>query len=302
MSTVGTTYVVGYTADARGAEAVALAASIAGGSATTLVLAIILPEHTPFDAVYPGTDQGYDTILGDTVSTWAAEALALVPRHIAARVVVRSAPSEVEGLMSIAAETHADTIVVGTQRRGLAGRFTVGSVATALLHSSPVPVLLAPAGAAVPAPEGPGRVTAFAGNRPGAAAVIRTAAAAAVRRGIPLRVVSLLDMDLRQNDAGARAELTRETEEAIASVVTSLGVLADVVVAAGDSVEDAVNALDWAPDEVAVVGSSRLARKHRLFLGSTAQRMLRVLPVPMIVVPRGYKPPALRTRAARQEP
>jgi nucleotide-binding universal stress UspA family protein len=145
-------------------------------------------------------------------------------------------------------------------------------------------------------------VTAFAGNRPGAAAVIRTAAAAAVRRGIPLRVVSLLDMDLRQNDAGARAELTRETEEAIASVVTSLGVLADVVVAAGDSVEDAVNALDWAPDEVAVVGSSRLARKHRLFLGSTAQRMLRVLPVPMIVVPRGYKPPALRTRAARQEP
>ena len=37
-----------------------------------------------------------------------------------------------------------------------------------------------------------------------------------------------------------------------------------------------------------MVGSSRLARKHRLFLGSTAQRMLRTLPVPLLVVPRNH--------------
>ena len=40
------------------------------------------------------------------------------------------------------------------------------------------------------------------------------------------------------------------------------------------------------PGELAVVGSSRLARKRRLFLGATAAKMLRELPVPMIVVPR----------------
>jgi nucleotide-binding universal stress UspA family protein len=34
------------------------------------------------------------------------------------------------------------------------------------------------------------------------------------------------------------------------------------------------------------VGSSRLAQPRRLFLGSTAAKILRELPVPMVVVPR----------------
>ncbi|WP_376972103.1 universal stress protein [Arthrobacter sp.] len=287
------TFVVGYTADRRGAEAVALAASIAAGAPAELILAIVLPEHTPFDAHYPGTDHGYGTILGETVDRWAAEALALVPEGVPCRVVARSAASEAEGLMQIAAEAGAETIVVGAQRRGITGRFTPGSVAGALLHSSPVPVALAPVGEADPerSLEGPSRITAFVGTRPGAAAVVRTAAAAAVRRNVPLRVVSLVELDLRADDDDARAALARETEETVASAVASLGVRADVVVASADTVEEAVEALDWEPREIAVVGSSRLARKRRLFLGSTGQRMLRALPVPLVVVPRGYKPP-----------
>ena len=35
-----------------------------------------------------------------------------------------------------------------------------------------------------------------------------------------------------------------------------------------------------------MVGSSRLSAPKRLFLGSTAAKMLRVLDVPMMVVPR----------------
>jgi nucleotide-binding universal stress UspA family protein len=48
-----------------------------------------------------------------------------------------------------------------------------------------------------------------------------------------------------------------------------------------------VEQLDWRHDEIAFVGSSRLASPHRIFLGSTANRMLRALPVPLIVVPNG---------------
>jgi len=59
-----------------------------------------------------------------------------------------------------------------------------------------------------------------------------------------------------------------------------------VVVARGDSIEDAVAQLSWEPGELAVVGSSRLAQPRRLFLGSTAAKMLHELPVPMVVVPR----------------
>jgi nucleotide-binding universal stress UspA family protein len=56
--------------------------------------------------------------------------------------------------------------------------------------------------------------------------------------------------------------------------------------APGDTVEDAVANLSWLPGEVVLVGSSRLAQPRRLFLGSTAAKMLHELPVPMIVVPR----------------
>ena len=58
------------------------------------------------------------------------------------------------------------------------------------------------------------------------------------------------------------------------------------VVVLGDTVEDAVNGLDWHPGDLIMVGSSRLAAPRRLFLGSTAAKMLRVLDVPMVVVPR----------------
>jgi nucleotide-binding universal stress UspA family protein len=56
-------------------------------------------------------------------------------------------------------------------------------------------------------------------------------------------------------------------------------------VAEGPSVEAAVESLGWRDDEIAFVGSSRLASPSRIFLGATANRMLHSLPVPLIVVP-----------------
>lgn len=57
-------------------------------------------------------------------------------------------------------------------------------------------------------------------------------------------------------------------------------------VAEGSGIEKAASSLDWHDGDVLMVGSSRLAQPHRLFLGSVAAKMLRVVPVPMIVVPR----------------
>ena len=54
----------------------------------------------------------------------------------------------------------------------------------------------------------------------------------------------------------------------------------------GSTVEDAVSKLDWRDGDLIMVGSSRLSAPKRLFLGSTAAKMLRVLDVPMMVVPR----------------
>jgi nucleotide-binding universal stress UspA family protein len=54
----------------------------------------------------------------------------------------------------------------------------------------------------------------------------------------------------------------------------------------GPTVEAAVNKLEWYDGDLIMVGSSRLGAPRRLFLGSTAAKMLRVLEVPMVVVPR----------------
>lgn len=37
------------------------------------------------------------------------------------------------------------------------------------------------------------------------------------------------------------------------------------------------------------MGSSRLAERNKLFIGSTANKVLRALPVPMVVIPREYQ-------------
>ncbi len=50
-----------------------------------------------------------------------------------------------------------------------------------------------------------------------------------------------------------------------------------------------MDGLDWEDGEVLVIGSSRLAQGRSIFLGSTANRILRALPVPMLVVPSGYE-------------
>jgi nucleotide-binding universal stress UspA family protein len=58
------------------------------------------------------------------------------------------------------------------------------------------------------------------------------------------------------------------------------------VVGHGKSLEDAVLGLDFQDSDVVLIGSSRLAQPKRLFLGHSASKIMRALPVPMIVWPR----------------
>jgi nucleotide-binding universal stress UspA family protein len=52
------------------------------------------------------------------------------------------------------------------------------------------------------------------------------------------------------------------------------------VVADGATVDAAVEGLDWEDGDLLMLGSSRLAPPRRLFIGSTAARILRVLERP----------------------
>ncbi|WP_137843148.1 universal stress protein [Microbacterium sp. 2FI] len=281
--------VVGYTATDAGADAVALGARLAAASGASLDVVVILPADDRSVITPPGA--GYDRYLREQATTWLAEAVQGIPDAIPHGTHIRYGDSFAEGLVGAAGELGASHIVVGAANGGLRGRHRLGTVATELLHSSDVPVVLAPEGSRrIDPANGITRITCAIGTRPGASALLDESVALAAATGAELRLLSLVSVDLPATvDTGViRIAGAAHADEVLTQALAALpdGIEADVVVARGDSIEDAVSHLSWEPGELAVVGSSRLAQPRRLFLGSTAAKMLHELPVPMVVVPR----------------
>lgn len=291
-------FVVGYTATDSGADAAALAARLAAAAHGRVELVTVLLDEGRGAVVPP--DASYDAYVREQANGWLHSAASSIPDGVGVGTHVRYADSFAEGLQEVAAELGAAYIVVGASPGGIFGRYTLGAVANELLHSSSVPVVLAPAGSRdVSAPLT--RITAAVGTRPGADALVEDAVALATATGAPLRLVSLVTIDL---PSGVDTGVIRLAGSTHADMVLSQareglpeGIVAEAFAAQGTSIEDAVAGLDWQDGEVVLVGSSRLAQPRRLFLGSTAAKMLRELPVPMIVVPRTHNDVVPRTHA-----
>lgn len=290
-------YIVGYEPSERGRAAVALAATIAATRAADLDIVVVLPPAEPtFDAYSP--DRAYQQQLEQQAREWLDEAAGMVPGGVRATTQVRRAGSTAAGLIEAAVDANAGLLVIGAARGGLLNRFTVGTVANALLHAAPVPVALAPRG--YTAHPRVSRVTCALGERAGAEALLDVAIDTAAGRGIALRLMSLAALDgnapppghsgaqtVLVPDAG-RAEAHARELAAKAEAVLPTDCPVTVAIGRGTGVEEAVEGLDFEPAELVLVGSSRLAANHRLFLGAAANKMLSALPVPMVVVPRDY--------------
>lgn len=280
--------VVGYTATDAGADALALGARLATATGSVLEIVMVLPGER---SVITPPDAGYDRLVRERAREWLARASESLKDTVAHGRHVRYGESFAEGLIAAAAEFGAGMIVVGAANGGLRGRHRLGTVANELMHSSDVPVVLAPEGAReVAASVGIERVTAAIGTRPGGDVLLAEAAGLATASGAPLRLLSLATVDLPAGVDTGVIRLTEAThaETVLAQARASLGEgsVAEVISAQGADIEDAVSQIEWLPGEIAMVGSSRLAQPRRLFLGSTAAKMLHVLPVPMMVVPR----------------
>lgn len=283
-------YVVGYTATEKGADAVALGVRLARGTGARLDVVIVL--HIEQRGAVVPTDAGYERFVREQAESWLAEID--VPDDIEVRRHVRYADSSSEGLTEAAHELGAALIVVGAARGGLLGRLSIGSVANELLHSSDVPVAIAPVGSrSIGEGHGISRVTAAVGTRSGSDALLASAVALAGAASAPLRLVSLVTLDLPGSVDTRLANRTgaAHAEEVLEAARAALpaDVSASASVAAGDSIAEAMGELDWESDEIVVVGSSRLAQQGRLFLGATAAKVLRELSVPLIVVPRSTR-------------
>lgn len=245
----------------------------------------VLPSAAPTFHMY-SPDHAFNREVEERGREWLRDGLSQVPAGVTARSQLRHAESITSGLLEAAVDPEhgeAALIVIGTHHRVRAKRFGVGSLTDTLLHASPVPVALSPKGYRFC--PGVSRITCAVGMAPGAEGVLINAVRLAGEWKVPLRVMSLVAVgeDSRQQwtELAERhaATLAAQAEETLGCEVTS-------VVGQGDSLGDAVRALNFADDEVVAIGSSRLAAPKRLFVGHSASKIIRALKVPMIVFPR----------------
>ena len=283
-------YVVAYEATAHGRDALELGIAMARLTTAELRICLVLQRVSAAPAKIHAASSDYEILLADQAKAWLEQAAGWVPADVTASTHLLWADSTSEGLIQAADDLDSDRIVVGAARGGILNRFTIGSVANALLHASPVPVALAPHGYRAPARLS--RITCAIGTRPGWEALLDSLVAFTENLDVSLRFVTLVEVDAsREKQSPAAAGSTAHLDAVLAyyerhsrshgTITTEVGT--------GKNVEDAVEALDWRTDEIAFVGSSRLAAPRTIFLGITAHRMLHALPVPLVVVPTSLR-------------
>jgi len=277
--------------------AVRLAAVLATAGRAAVVVTSVLPP-TPDAPIASRVDHEYRRWRDEVTATRQAQAAAMLRAAgvTEVRTTVVQASSVPAGLVEAVRREQAELLVLGAASASPAGRFAAGSVAERLLHSSPVPLALAPR--QCPVLTAPARLTcAWAGTARSREALAFTRSLASAW-DLPVRLVTFVPerAAMLPSETGLRMEQVVSEEWAI-QVQGSLdeagagwagpGPAPETLLARGAGWAGAVAAVPWAPGDLLVVGSSRLGPLARVFVGSTATKILRSTPVPTVVVPRG---------------
>lgn len=295
------TLVVGWTPDPSARSAVDLAAVLARSAGEPLEVVAVVPAPWPVPG--PGRVDG-------EFATWSAqrgehavgEARAYLSEHapdVAVEVSWRSARSPSAGLELAAREHEASMVVLGSSSEGPLGRVVTGATAARLLHSSPVPVAVAPRGYRATPASRVRRVTCAFRDDPDALDLLTRTAAITHEVGAVLRVATfgVRGRTMYPPEVAPRTEddvLDAWREQAVAAQQRAVEALAggpvppvevETLVGVGRTWARALDDVDWEPDDVLVVGSSSAGALARVFLGSTATKIVRHSPVPVVVVP-----------------
>jgi nucleotide-binding universal stress UspA family protein len=207
------------------------------------------------------------------------------------RVEGRSVPA---ALVTAAREEDATVIVLGSAADGRLGQVILGSTADRLVHSSPVPVAVAPRGYRAPV-DGIERLTfAWSGDDAEAPSILRLGALLEPT-GVDTRVVTfgLRRPAMFPPEIGLDAEdevfaQWREQAERSFDRLRAGGVVGadtEALLAVGADWRAAVDDIDWSPGDVLAIGSKPAGPVARVFMGSSATKIVRHSPVPVILLP-----------------
>jgi nucleotide-binding universal stress UspA family protein len=215
-------------------------------------------------------------------------------------VRARSVP---RALADVAEKQDATALVLGSSTAGAHGHVVVGSTADVLLHTSRVPVAVAPRGYQAVSVAGAGpldvpvhRLTVAFGGTPSGREPVRWAQALTREIDVRLRVASFgvqaTPMYPPEVGLDIEAEVSEQWREQVSQAQRELGLGPDVelVTSVGTSWADAMDRIPWEPGEVLIAGSSSVGGLRAVSLGSGAAKIVRHSPVPVLVVPRGSDP------------
>jgi nucleotide-binding universal stress UspA family protein len=292
------TVVVGLPRDERATTALHLGGLLARSLGEDLLVATVVPPPWP-----PGlgrVDAEYQEWIDRDAEQALDRARDLVPAGTAAEFAVVRARSTAHGLVETAEQRGASVLALGSSDAGVLGRVAFGSVAERLLHTSPVPVALAPRGYRCTEDLVVRRVTAAFGAAEGDDELVLAAAGVAARAGAALRVASFAVRPRTPLTAGigSRAEdavlgeWAAEVERAQRAVLDQVAALpaappATAAIGRGPDWSAAIAEPGWSDGDLLLVGSSSAGPLARVFIGSRSSKIVRHAPVPAVVVPRG---------------
>ena len=295
------TLLVGWTSDASGQSAADLAAVLARSAGERLEVVSVVPAAwpVPSPARVDGEFADWAAERGQAAAEAARTYLAQHAPDVDAVCTWLPARSAAAGLEAAATQRSADLVVLGSSTDGHHGRVVTGSTAGRLLHSSPVPVALAPRGFRAAAGARVGRVTCAYRDDPGSVDVLQRTARITAQVGARLRVATfgVRGRTMYPPEVAPRTEddvLAAWTEQAASAQTAALAALdggpvhpsdVEAVLAVGRDWSQALDDLPWERDDVLVVGSSTGSALSRVFLGSSATKIVRHSPVPVVVVP-----------------
>jgi nucleotide-binding universal stress UspA family protein len=292
------TIAVAFTAQDSGTSALELASVLSLSIREPLVVTVVVT--TPHAAGAPefvdGDYLGPLTAWGQSVLDQARGA---VPPGIEATYEVRVASSIPAGLLDVAADVDASAVVLGSSSKGPLGRISFGSVTDRLVHSAPLPVLLAPRGYRSAPTSQIRRVSIGLGGSGGVAHVAAVGAQLAEAAGASMRGVSFAvrppkrlygSLEESADDLVVEQWVERTRTALRAEVGDGDPVLAErlartLVIGEGVSWGKAIASVEWHDGDLLVIGPSSSAPAARLFLGSRASKIVRSAPVPVLMVP-----------------
>lgn len=290
------TIIAGFSASGHGPAPLHLAAQLARCTGERIVAVAIVER--PWPRKPDPVEDEYVNYVGGQAQNSLKQMVDQLPRDLDVWQMVHQAASVPKGLTELAEEMTADVVVVGSSSSGLLGRVALGSVTDRLVHTAAVPVAIAPRG--YPAQSGRiERLTVAYGGQAEEVGLVATSVELAERWSARQRIASFTVRPVTMFSGAIETaaedlvveQWARRTQEGIAaqlekvrSGVDTLG--AEVVIGAGATWRDAVEAIDWTAGDVLVLGSGAAGPTAQVFLGSAAARILRHSPVPTMIVPR----------------